>query len=60
MESGKKGLKGFGGVAGVGGGCGVGVVGRVVGCGFLIRKEQKCCKLQCFESALRVCGRRGG
>ena len=29
-------------------------------CGFLIRKEQKYCKLQCFESALRVHGRRGG
>ena len=33
---------------------------HVTKCGFLIRKEQKYCKLQCFESALRVRGRRGG
>ena len=33
---------------------------NITKCGFLIRKEQKYCKLQCFESALRVRGRRGG
>ena len=33
---------------------------HVAKCGFLIRKEQKYCKLQCFESALRVRGRCGG
>jgi len=33
---------------------------HITKCGFLIRKEQKYCKLQCFESALRVRGRRGG
>ena len=33
---------------------------HITKCGYLIRKEQKYCKLQCFESALRVRGRRGG
>ena len=33
---------------------------HVAKCGFLIRKEQKYCKLQYFESALRVRGRCGG
>ena len=36
------------------------VFNHITKCCFLIRKEQKYCKLQCFESALRVRGRRGG
>ena len=33
---------------------------HIAKCCFSIQQEQKYCELQCFESALRVRGRRGG